>query len=177
MGLNVLGIVGQCLTLFGMFKCTQIPAETGAKGMAQLAFYGNIAIIAMSLIVNFVPWSPTETTAKLLLVLGLGVIILYLVSFFAFLSFLKKTSSYLGDALCVERSSRLMTLVIVGGASYLIIALVGIAVLFGGLQPGSGVGILLLVLMLTALVCAIWGLIVYVSTVTRICSVIEAGTR
>jgi len=177
MVVNVLSILAQMLTLFGMFKCTQIPVSTGAKGMAQLAFYGNIVIIGMTLLVKFVPWTLTETTFKVLMILGVVQIILSLVTFFAFLSFLKKTSSYLGDALCIERSSKLFTLTLVGGACYLIIAVFGLAVLFGGFQPGAGMGMLALILGLTALVCAIWGFFVYLGTVTRIRNVIEAGTR
>ena len=177
MGLNVLGIVGQVLTLIGMFKCTHIPVETGAKSMAQLAFYGNIVVIALSLIIKFVPWTVTETTIKLLFVLAIGSLILNLVAYFAFLSFLKKTSTYLGDALSVERSSRLMTLVIVFGVSTVGIMLITLSALFGGQAPGSGMAMLIMVLGLVALVTGIWALIVYVGTVTRIRSVIEAGVR
>jgi len=175
---TVIGLVANLVSLLGMYKCTQIPLESGAKQTAQLAFYGSIAVLIVTLINNVMGFS-NAGNSRPMQVINIVSTIVSIATLFLFISFLKKTSAYLGDALAIERSGKLMMLVLIAGGSYLLIVLIGLFLAAGNAnaQGAAGGGMFAVILMLVALVCAIWGFFVYLGTLTRIRNVIEAGTR
>ncbi len=175
---TVIGLIANLVSLFGMFKCTQIPLQSGAKQVAQYAFYGSIAVLLINLLNNVMGFS-NANTSRLMQVINILSAIISIATLFFFISFLKKTSAYLGDALAIERSGKLMTLVLVAGGCYIVGVLIAIVLATGNAnaQGMAGGGMFAAILMLVAAVAAIWGFFVYLGTLTRIKNVIEAGTR
>lgn len=174
---TVIGFIANLVSLLGMYKCSQIPEQSGAKQLGQYAFYGSAAMLAIGLITNFMTFKSGPSTT--LNVINLVSAIVGLITLFLFLSYLKKTSAYLGDALAIERSGKLMTLAMIVGGCYLIMALIGLVMAGGNVnaQGGLGGGMLVMILGLVVLVCGIWAFFVYLGTLGRIRTVIEAGTR
>lgn len=175
---TVIGLVANLVNLLGVFKCSQIPQETGAKQTAQLAFYGSIALLVVTLINNVMGFS-NANTSRPMQIMNIFSAIVWIATLFLFISFLKKTSAYLGDALAIERSGKLMKLTMIAGGSYLVMIVIGLFLAMGNAnaQGAAGGGMLALILALVALVCAIWAFFVYLGTLTRVKNVIEAGTR
>lgn len=175
---TVIGLIANLVSLFGMFKCTQIPEQSRAKQMAQYAFYGSIAVLIITLINNVMGFS-NANTSRLMQIINILSAIISIATLFFFISFLKRTSAYLGDALAIERSGKLMNLVLVAGGCYILGILIALVLAAGNAnaQGMAGGGMFAAILMLVALVAAIWGFFVYLGTLTRIRNVIEAGTR
>jgi uncharacterized protein YneF (UPF0154 family) len=167
--------------IFGLFKCSQIPVESGAKAPAQLALYSAIAVLLIGIINNVLAYRSADVAnpSGLVKVIGLIGMALWLTTLFSFLTFLKKTAAYLGDALSIERANKLFTLSAIVGVC---VAISQVMTLIGsnaqvGMQAAAGGGMLMVILGLVMLVCGIWAFFVYLGTLTRMRSVIENGVR
>jgi hypothetical protein len=169
--------IAQLISLFGFFKCTQIPGETQAKGAAQLAFVASLIAMVLSFANYYSQYQAVKNlkfevqSASVLTLVGS---ILSFVALFAFITFLKKTSIYIGDALSIDRSKDLMKRCIV----LFVLVLLGILSSFflGALKVDFAIlGILILSYVAFILVASIWTFIVYVRTLTRMRTVIHAG--
>lgn len=177
--LGGLTLLSHILNLLGLFKCTQIPEVSGAKGLALIAFLSTAVALACSLGNYFLQYQALKTLelpGSIVMYLGAISGILGIVSLLSFLLFLKKTSLYLGDALAIERSKDLIKRYI----ALVVIMLVSAGFFFYASKsnmPIESFGLVLLCLAVLFLVMALWTFIIYLRTLNRIRVVVEAGVR
>ncbi len=115
-------------------------------------------MLLINLLNNVMGFS-NANTSRLMQVINILSAIISIATLFFFISFLKKTSAYLGDALAIERSGKLMTLVlVVAGGCYIVGVLIAIVLATGNAnaQGMAGGGMFAAILMLVAAVAAIW---------------------
>ncbi len=173
---GVVGFIGNIVSLVGMYKCLQIPLESGARRTARWAFSGSVALILFGLTINLIKL--TRNSAIFVTMLELGYVILCYITLRIFLRFLQHTANYTGDPSAIGQSKLLVKIVLVIFGIVAGIVSLGLVILLANIagQIKLSLGMLSLILTIAGICCSIWAIFLYMRMLRRLKVVITIGS-